>query len=797
MSIGHVKLGESGNLRAYALTDPAQYRAQPINPMAAKILQGAGSYDDFMGWAFWVMEDWQSGVGRRASEGALFGDVATMMSGRLTLPLHGWPVNAVDQAGYGHLQYPWAVHGLLEIGAGQRYTKIAQPIASTAGMSVQQIWVLLEPLEAGTVTLERGTGSTPTEVVASRTVMGETQPGAQWLLLDLGSSQVLSSGWNYWVCVSGRVRAPYEYTTNADGRTLVQTLGYDGAGWAATTVSGQAVTCCVLVNLIEYGLAAGGWSAEEIADTVQWAGSIWVYGRANLYRLTPGEALWRNRFTLQSSQMNGIGVQDLCVHGDALWGAAGAGGLWERTTGGSESELLVDGQRFPVSVLESWNGYLWAAHGNELWYSGDGSTWTGPIEVGPPGYEVRSMAGLGDYFYLATDEGLWRLAPGDVIEGVTPWPSISASNGRRMVVHAGAIYVPMRNRIWMFSLNGALQDVWMDAGVDLPSGYVGEIASLATTHLGLVATVNPVDAALSASVWVLGSEGWHVLAVLPPNMGAGRVVVDAINNRLWVATRCGLMWSIYFEPLAVLPVRNPAQPWGSQGWLEWDWYAGDLVDVDKDWESVSIFGEGLSANQPVEIYYRTEDGGAWQLAGVATGENVEVRFAMSQRPLGAKIKLGLLLRTNNWHYTPVVRAIRVKYQPMLFDRWRWQLALPVHDEQEMPDGSINPYTAADVRQHLEGLIARAAPALFEDLDGTQYEVKVVGATRNVEGWSWLAASARAEMRWVYALTLEQVTAGRYLPALTTVRTVYGWWRLGANESLRVAGGGWLRVEANV
>ncbi len=798
---GHIRLGEQGDLRWYALQDPQQYRAQPVNPMAAKLGSGAGSYDDFMGWAFWLQEDWATGAGRPANAGALFGDVATFMSARLASPMQCWPSNTLDQASYGHIVYPWQVAGEIEIGSGQTYSKLAQYIY-TGGVAadVQQLWVYVNPDGADTITisLERGTTSAnPTEVVASRTVTATSlRPHPQWVILDLGSSQALSTGHHHWLCVSatsGVVKVPYQvYDLDY---AVYRSLGYNGT-WGYAQAGGD-ITICSLANIITYSLAYGGWAAAEIVDAVQWNNSIWVYGRAYLYKLIRGSTLWRDKFSIQTYAAP-PSVVDLQVWNDELYAAAGAGGLWKRTTGGTDSEVLKSAVRFPVKLLAAWQGYLFAAYQNDLYYTGDGSTWTGPLQVGPDGYEIRSMAGLGDYLYMTTDEALWRLAPGDVIEGVTPWPSISSTNGRRMVVHAGAIYIPMKNRVWMFSQNGAFQDVWIDSSIDLPAQYLGEIHSLATSHLGLIATVNPVDSSLSPSVWVLGSEGWHVLAVLPPGMGAGRVVADALNNRLWIATQAGLMYSLYFEPLAALPVRNSAQPWAAAGWLEWDWYTGDLVDINKDWESVSIFGEDLSGNQSVSIYYQDTDGGAWRWLGTATSDNVEVRFEqLAHRPMGPKLKLALLLRTNDYHYSPVVRAVRVKYHPMLFDRWRWQLALPVQERQEMPDGSLNPYSGDEVRAHLDSLIDRVAPFVLEDLDGTQYEVKVLGATRNVESWQWWPAAGRADIRWVYTLTLEQVTAARYLPTLTSTMVVYGWYRLGSGEWLRVADGGWLLVEEDV
>jgi hypothetical protein len=157
----------------------------------------------------------------------------------------------------------------------------------------------------------------------------------------------------------------------------------------------------------------------------------------------------------------------------------------------------------------------------------------------------------------------------------------------------------------------------------------------------------------------------------------------------------------------------------------------------------------------------------------------------------------LLIESNDYHTTAAVRAIRVKHHPMLTDRWRWQVALPVHDNQEMPDGTLNSYTGAEVAAHLDELIGRVSPFVLEDMGGTQYEVKVVGATRNVASWRWQPPASRADIQYVYTLTLDQVTAEAYLPTITTLMVVYGWYRVGRNTILRIAADGWLRVASDV
>lgn len=393
---GHIRLGEPGDLRAYALLDPRQYHAQPVNPMAAKIGTGAGSYDDFAGWAFWVQEDWGGGAGRRATDGVLFGDAATFQSRRITLPLKAWPVSMQGPAS-GQIAYPWGLDGTIAVGAGQTVTKAVQWFDVQTTNQFQQFWVFVDPAGAATVTLTLERGATvvaPSEVVASVTVDTSTaRPGAQWLLLDLGTATTLDSSYKYFLGVTstGVVQIPYWFY-NAD----ISPLAMRGApSYEYVFVDGHQVTMGLIANNIPYSLSAGGWSSAEPVDIVQWNDRLMCYGRAYLNELKAGADLWEDEFDFVTFQAP-AGCSDLQVWNDRLYSAHGAGGLWQLENDGTLTEVLNGGLRQPASLLCSWNGFLFVAYQNKIWYS-DGATWQGAFEFGPlNGYRIRGMAGLGD-----------------------------------------------------------------------------------------------------------------------------------------------------------------------------------------------------------------------------------------------------------------------------------------------------------------------------------------------------------------------------------------------------------------
>jgi len=83
---GHIKLGANGNtLRPYMLIRPEQRTKNLANPFAAKIGQGAGSYDDLQNFAAWVMDSWDSGGGNEnpGEGGYHYADIDSRVGGQL------------------------------------------------------------------------------------------------------------------------------------------------------------------------------------------------------------------------------------------------------------------------------------------------------------------------------------------------------------------------------------------------------------------------------------------------------------------------------------------------------------------------------------------------------------------------------------------------------------------------------------------------------------------------------------------------------------------------------------------
>jgi len=102
-----------------------------------------------------------------------------------------------------------------------------------------------------------------------------------------------------------------------------------------------------------------------------------------------------------------------------------------------------------------------------------------------------------------------------------------------------------------------------------------------------------------------------------------------------------------------------------------------------------------------------------------------------------------------------MRGFALRFSTNVADRSRWLLPILVSDTQQMPDGTINDYTAAQQLAHLDELVRETAPLQFSDLDGTVKYVRVTGWNKQVDKWEWKAGTSAPKIDYVFPLQLEE------------------------------------------
>ncbi len=463
-------------------------------------------------------------------------------------------------------------------------------------------------------------------------------------------------------------------------------------------------------------------------------------------------------------------VVDAVVFGNVLYIALGINGQAKMST--SET-ITLQGSTY-ASLYLVWNGYLWRAYQNDLYYTADGTTWTGPLEVGPDDHSIRGLAGLGDSIYASTDAGLWVVSPGNLawwdgespaVEGIAPWGVLATTNGRGMIAHRGDLYIPVGRDLLRFTRGGGIIDI-VGMGLNnvdgLPADRQGQAICLAGLNNWLVAAIAPTGSISSgkASVWAY-RDGWHHILSLPVGTTIRHMSFQRDTNYLWVICKDD---SFCYPVRVVLPsdTNNPAfdnsstirfQPYG---WLETDWFYGGLREIYKDFESIFVSGEQMS-NGWCKVYWQDEGSTAWEYLGQVTEDDQELRWSSgASRPNSRKIKVGLLLYGNSSNATPVVDAVRVKFQPMLTDLFRWTLLVRVEDNIQMLDGAVDSRTSSEIEDDIEAVLRSVPPVTLVDVDGTSYKVKAEG------GWMKLRRlvyNGSMDYEANYQVALRQVIVG--------------------------------------
>lgn len=787
---GHIKLGAPGALRDYLLVDPRQYAALAANPMAARVSSG-GKYGEVEAWSTWVQEDWQMGVGQREPEagGFLYGEVDSRVPRQLILPQASQfipqELGTSSRGLAGHFPQYGATFTSLTIGAGQPYTKIAIKTKSLQAAKAEAAywWGMCV---YGTVQQAGGTNGYLHLYSDGTTVPGATNHAErtlgftdefstypQWLVLSTGQGYSAIRDTAYWNVLSSKDGVTYTLygSTTAGSSTDMAVALYDGASWTVSTAFFPFnlglwwLTGHPSEVRFAYPAAIVRGNSSKLYYFSQTQVSSGVYN-TKVSELDTTTDVW----TVKDSDLGVMNSKHVALFDGNIYFALGAKLAYFPVGGSAVTTTATDAHGF-----ETWNGYLWRYYNNNVYYSADTSTWTGPIECGSTDYAVRSMAGMDQQMYVATDEALWMIAPGDIPVGIMRWGSISSENGADMINHQNALYIAVGGRVVRFTADGTAQDIFVKRDDDLPNSRLGRVEALVSMNSMVVALVSPqltTTLDYAKSLWAYNGQGWHFLGALPTGRTTYAATSPVWNSSnalyydyggtraLWAAPCSEQAYFFNMSDYALNPYSDPASLYMPAGWLQTDRFYGGQVELEKDWESVRVWGQ-FETGASVKVYWQDEGSTAWELLGTVDSDGEELRWSdYSTRPAGRWIKLGLLLLTTDRAVSPQVTAVGVKFLPMVSDRERWQLAILVSPEQEMLDGERNTYTVAQQLSHLRSMVQRVPPCIYEDVDGTQYEVKVLNASRNMLRYD-VVLSNQAKIQYVYQMTVEQVTDGTY------------------------------------
>lgn len=755
---GHVQLGAVGDVRPYLLNDVRQYIRSNANQMAAKLGTGAGDYSDLQSWTAFAMDNWEAGVGKKDPDagGFLYADSETRWANRLQLPMALIPATQSDTTNFalntGYAPGILKPESTVAIGSTQTVRKIAKRIK---GNGTRLIGVLIYLANDDTITstidvaLMTDSTSLPSVVLTTSTEYINNTYGYSCHYVEF--DVLLGSGTHYWISVTPTtaldiMTVPIDVSSadpTADGMAW-----YNGSVWAAYT-DGRMLIEAVM------GMPP---ATEQINKLIYFPATGFMYAAAGetLYKQETDADVWEAVTTAFGSD-----ITDLHTDGDTLYIGLGDSTNYQ-TMDGAEAFTAA---AVPRRIFTRWNGYLWAAINNEVYYY-NGSVWSAAIEVCPSGFSVNGLSGQGDYMFVACDDALYYIGYADYVYSVTTWGQLDPSEdfGKGMVNWQGALYIPLNAGIIRYDASTMLP-VGPDLGEGLPLNRSGAIGALATQNNWLYCLVRATAGA--STIWAYNGQGWHYVTEAPTNdeLYFTSIHYRRTNQKLYLGTNKGVIFTIVATDSANAMDLDTLAYTTPYGTIETDWIYGGLKDVDKDWESVTIMGDDIDANHPIRVYWLDEDSTAWEYLGECTANGQELRWDdYTTRPNSKQLCIGLGLYAKssvNYQGTPIVRAVRVKYHNMVTDTWRWSFPLQVSDSQTMLDGALNTYTAAQQVAHLDALTKQVPPVILTDVSGEQYECKIVDASRQIDKLEYIDGALRESF--VYRLSLEQVTEEPYTP----------------------------------
>lgn len=722
------------------VVEPNSITRNSANQMAAKVGQGSGKYDDLLIWDATLWDNWQAGVGKRdpSAGGFLMSTAETRFENQISMPLSLHDVNVTDSGGTD------GIDSVLVIGDGQTYTKTSTILSLNSGQSSRQISVLLPGSNyQGTATQAKveiwsSTAGSPNAMLQSVTVSLLADLGYFWHLVQF--TNVTTGSYHVVVYpVSGTMSLIHTSTLGRSGHR------YNGVSWSAASgvpffyhLSSQASQIDKLVGFNSKLYAAVG---ANLYNTADWSTILYTFGAT---------------------------ITDLLAVGDTLFVGLGNSTNYQTM---NTSESFTAGS-VPARLFALWKGFLYRAVSNGIYYTANETNWVGPLDVCYSKYAVRGMAGFGNDLYIACDDGLYRLAPGNIVESVHRFPTVDSTNGQYMTNWQGQLYLNLKQSLIRFDGQGFLP-MGLDLGDGLKTGWSGNVTGIQANNNWLTCTI---AGATYSSVWCHNGQGWHCVLRLPKSATVSCSTYAAaiaggasayLTHILAAGTTTGAAYYVRLPDTGQSVYRQAqenvadATEFEASASFEQDRFEGGLPEIYKDIESVYVAGDGLSATSYADVYWQDEDSADWEFLGTVNTGSQELRWSNSAtRPNSRWIKLKFVLTNLSYASTPRITAIRLKFQNMVIDRFRWTIPVEVSSEQQMIDGDRNWYNHDEQLEHLDSLLTQVPPWIYTDTDGLQYEVKTLTHTRQPRELQ-LLQDGTTEIPYQYTLVIEQCNSGVY------------------------------------
>ena len=458
-----------------------------------------------------------------------------------------------------------------------------------------------------------------------------------------------------------------------------------------------------------------------------------------------------------------------------------ASGSWSESLGDDTNYLIVgSGYIFALRngdrVQKSSDGASWsnagldgnppndmkiaAMHGGMIWFAQDGTSFVhyddtedlstlegngtadaNAVTVGPGGLEIKNMLSFANALYVARADGLWVVNQDDEFKArqvLNFSAETHADNFRSMVVFQGALYFPIRHRIYRWT-GSTIVDVTPQRLDDtFPFNQFAEYDNFISRGNYLYCTAKTDETSYTQSILAYDGVGWHRL--MDPIAGStsdeiSMMALDPANDYIWFHLNKSTDETHYIQ---LRPKSNfPKESFSTSGNHYWYSSIHDMGfrKVTKSLRSIEFETDNCDANNTISVAYSIDDGsfittglsnpGAG-VGVVATSPTVTLTFDDTIEFKKIQFRLAFTAQAAQ---SPVLKSLSMKYmmRPDTSSGYVFDVIAASGLEY---GGVVDSRTAAEIIADLLTVRASTAPVAFVNLVGESKKVYLASITES-------------------------------------------------------------------
>lgn len=444
---------------------------------------------------------------------------------------------------------------------------------------------------------------------------------------------------------------------------------------------------------------------------------------ASLFLATGGASrdvfAWDNTNGDWDPETSGIAADptDMLEYQGIIYVATGEANNMRKRTAGVWADGVV-----PADFLAQFgNMVLYRADNiNEIYWTVaavPGATdWNGPIYVGDTNTQIRSLAVGDGKLYVGKDDGLYYIQDQRAYQLLDMSFARDPNNFKNMKWWQGALYFPILNGLFRL-IGSTLQAVGPNLGaagaVELGIGSninQGTLKSLASGKRGRIVDLTPTDNFLYAvidagttgfsgtsQIVAYNGTGWHQIIEGAASgtriraaffTGSLATTGQLTNPRLWFGYGND-PYNIILPLGTEDPFEYSAETYAASGTLDSPSFDAGLANIFKEWVSIQVYSEGLTADETLQISYTLDDMGIGETNGQIRQNLIDsdgTAYAFTVSPyqkirlpantIAKKLQLRLsLARGGTTTLTPKIKKVVVEYMTRPDTRYGWQCIL--------------------------------------------------------------------------------------------------------------------------